>query len=176
MPFTPYHFGPGLLLGVLFFPFVDLVAVLTGAVVLDIEPLVVLMFGLSAPLHGLAHTYVFAVLVSVALAAVLWTVRRPLLVITSPFGVTQEPTKSSLLLGSLMGTFSHVLLDSFLYAEMNPFFPVLGNPFLGLLTQVVVYDLCVYSLLIGFGLYVLRFWVMRDYRSKGEEEDVFGAA
>ena len=57
---------------------------------------------------------------------------------------------------SLIGTYSHVLLDSFLYSEMNPFFPLLGNPFLGLLGFGFVYNLCVVLGLVGFFIYLLR--------------------
>jgi membrane-bound metal-dependent hydrolase YbcI (DUF457 family) len=56
----------------------------------------------------------------------------------------------------VIGTYSHVLLDSLLYTEMNPFFPLLGNPFVGLLTGGFVYSLCLVLGVIGFFVYLFR--------------------
>lgn len=35
----------------------------------------------------------------------------------------------SLLTGAFIGTYSHIILDMLLYREMNPLFPLNGNPF-----------------------------------------------
>ena len=164
MPFTPYHFGPGLLAGVLLFPLFDLVAVLIGCVILDIEPMFILFLGLGGPLHGISHTYLVATVVSVFVTGILWLLREPITSIASVVGVIQEPRKIRIFFGSLIGTYSHVFLDSFLYSEMNPFFPLLGNPFLGLVSISFVYDLCVYCGLVGFALYIVRFFVLNRNR------------
>ncbi|MFW9954616.1 MAG: hypothetical protein ACFFD3_08690, partial [Candidatus Thorarchaeota archaeon] len=161
MPLTPYHFGPTLLAGVVLFPFIDLVAILIGSVILDIEPVLVLFLHLGGPLHGVSHTYLVATIVSVILAGVIWFLRNPMKSIMSAFGVIAEPRKSSILAGSFLGTYSHIFLDGFLYAEMNPFYPVLGNPFLGLISLGIVQQLCLYSGLIGIVLYFVRFCIMR---------------
>jgi hypothetical protein len=161
MPFTPYHLGPALLAGVALFPFIDFVAVLVASVVLDIEPMFVLFLNLGGPLHGLSHTYLIATLVSCAMTGVLWFLRDEITAIASIFGVVQEPTKLGILAASLFGTYSHVFLDSFLYAEMNPFFPVLGNPFLGLVASAAIYQFCLYCGAIGALLYIVRFCVLK---------------
>lgn len=161
MPFTPYHLGPALLAGVALFPFIDFVAILVASVILDIEPMLVLFLNLSGPLHGVSHTYLAATLVSFAITGVFWLFRNELTAIASLFGVVQEPRKLGLLAASLFGTYSHVFLDSFLYAEMNPFFPVLGNPFLGLITSAAIYQFCLYCGAIGALLYIVRFCVLK---------------
>lgn len=165
MPFTPYHFGPALLLGMLLIPFVDLSAILIASVILDLEPLAVLMFNLPFVLHGIFHTYLAASIVAILLTFTLWPLRGVLNTIVSAFGVHQQSTLRSLFLASLIGTYSHVFLDSFLYAEMNPFYPFMGNPFVGLIQGQVVYNLCVLSGLFGLGLYVgyLLYW---HYKSR----------
>jgi membrane-bound metal-dependent hydrolase YbcI (DUF457 family) len=156
MPFTPYHFGPGLLLGILLFPFVDFGTLIIASVILDIEPLAIIIFNLPLPLHGFFHTYFGATIASVVLSSCIWPIRNQLNNIVKLFGLDQRSTFSRILFASLLGTYSHVFLDAFLYAEMNPFYPLLGNPFLGLVGSNIVYSFCVYSLFIGFLLYAIR--------------------
>ena len=174
MPFTPYHFGPGLLLGVLFFPFIDLSTVIAASVILDIEPLTVLLLNLPFPLHGFFHTYLGATIVAFLLAFAIWPFRGYLNKIVSIFGMHQDSSFRHIFPASIIGTYSHVLLDSFLYAEMNPLFPLLGNPFLGAVQGVFVYNICVLFGLLGIGGYILRI-LYNQFRPKQKriEGDVF---
>ena len=57
MPFTPFHLGPALFLGLLLFRLVDLPTFLAANVILDLEPLAVLLLDLDYPLHGLFHSF-----------------------------------------------------------------------------------------------------------------------
>jgi hypothetical protein len=68
MPFTPYHFGPAVLVGVLLFPFVDLTTVMVASVIVDLESLAVILFDLPMPLHSFFHTYLGATIVAVVLS------------------------------------------------------------------------------------------------------------
>lgn len=156
MPFTPYHFGPALFIGVLLFPFIDLATIMVASVILDLEPLAVILFDLQMPLHAFFHTYLGATIVACVLSVLLYPFRKYLNEIVSFFGLKQESSMRHIISASLIGTYSHVLLDSFLYSEMNPFFPLLGNPFVGLLGFGFVYNLCVVLGLVGFFIYLLR--------------------
>ena len=168
MPFTPYHFGPALLAGVLLFPFFDLTAMMIASVILDIEPILVLFLGLGGPLHGISHTYLVATLVAILVTGILWLLRGPVTSIVSMFGVVQEPKKSRIFVASLFGTYTHVFMDSFIYWEMNPFFPILGNPLLGLIATGVIYQFCLYCGIIGVLLYFVRFCILK----KGPDTDI----
>ncbi len=161
MPFTPYHFGPALLAGVLLFPFFDFVAMMIASVILDIEPILVLFLGLGGPLHGISHTYLVATLVSVLVTGILWLLRGPIASIVSLLEVVQEPKKIRIFVASLFGTYTHVFMDSFIYWEMNPFFPLLGNPFLGLIATGVIYQFCLYCGIFGVLLYFVRFCILK---------------
>lgn len=114
MPFTPFHLGPALLFGLLFR--LNVPAVLVGSVILDIEALYLLLTGADY-LHGFFHSYLGASIVSLAL------------------GLLFKKT----FLGFLAGTYSHVFLDSFLYPDMQPFWPAKVNPFLGLIGSGSIY-------------------------------------
>jgi membrane-bound metal-dependent hydrolase YbcI (DUF457 family) len=69
------------------------------------------------------------------------------------FGLNQNFSLSSIILGSVVGVVSHIILDSFLYSEMNPFFPIEGNIFFGLLSPTSVYVLCIVCFVISVPIY-----------------------
>ena len=157
MPFTPYHLGPALLMGVIFFPFIDIIAILVGSIILDIEPFLILTIGSGQPLHGISHTYLVATIVALLTTGIIWALRGPLYEILSIFRINQEPSIKKIGMSSILGTYSHVLMDSFLYPEMNPLFPILGNPFLGLVSAALIYQFCFYCGIAGLFVYLIRF-------------------
>ncbi len=148
IPFTPFHFGPAILLGVLFH--LDMKTLLIASVILDLEPLFVLIFGLDFPLHGFFHSFMGASIVSL------------LLVFTIAF-IHRSSNKKDLFFASFLCAYIHVLLDSPLYTDMKPFFPFTFNPFESILGGFEVYSLCILSLIFGVGLHILKI-------SKNQEE------
>ncbi len=142
MPITPFHLGPALLMAVLFRGRVSAGSLLIGSVVLDVQPFVVLFLGMPFALHGLSHTYAVAALIAAALALTMHLLRREHL--------------PSLYLGALLGTWSHVLLDSLLYEDMTPLFPFESNPLLYILTPGQVYLLCTLAFPLAGGIYMLK--------------------
>lgn len=174
MPFTPYHFGPGLLLGVVLFPFLDFSTVMVACVILDIEPLAVIIFHLPFAAHGFFHTYLAATIVSVLLSIAIWPLRGYLNKIVSIFGLHQESSFRHIFPASIIGTYFHVFLDSLLYPEMNPFYPLIANPFVGIFQLGFVYSSCVFLGLLGCGVYVVRLlYSQLKPKPAGPEDDVF---
>jgi hypothetical protein len=57
MPFTPFHLGPALGLGLPLRKNVHVPTFIMANVILDVEPFLVLQFGLNYPLHGYLHTF-----------------------------------------------------------------------------------------------------------------------
>jgi membrane-bound metal-dependent hydrolase YbcI (DUF457 family) len=156
MPFTPYHFGPGLFLGVVLFPFIDFSTVMVACVILDIEPIAVIIFHLPFAPHGFFHSYLGATIVSCLLTIVIFPFRKYLNMLVSAFGLHQESSFRQIFAASVVGTYSHVFLDSLLYPEMNPFYPNIANPFTGLFQFGFVYDACLILGILGFCVYVIR--------------------
>jgi membrane-bound metal-dependent hydrolase YbcI (DUF457 family) len=70
----------------------------------------------------------------------------------------EEITLRSISIGALLGTFSHILLDAPIYAEMNPFFPFIGNPFFigSSLTSSQMEIFCIYCFLAALLIYFIR--------------------
>ena len=61
-----------MLLGVVLFPFVDISTMMIASVILDLEPLAVILLGFPSPLHGFFHSYLGATLVAIVLSFVIF--------------------------------------------------------------------------------------------------------
>ena len=146
MPLTPFHLGPGLLVGLLLLRYIDFPTFLVAAVIVDMEPILVLTFNLDYPLHGFFHSFLGGTLVAFLLAAVMSRVRESLFPLLSFFKLEQKSSFKSILLASSSGIYIHILLDSGMHMGIRPFYPLDLNPFLSS------------TILPGLGLYVLSVW------------------
>ena len=140
MPLTPFHFGPGLLIAVIFLRRLDLITVLIASVIVDIEPFIVLLFGLNYPLHGFFHSFLGGSLVAIVLAGFIYHVYRYF---------EKKVLLRKIVISSFAGVHLHILLDSFLYLDIKPFYLSGINPFYGLVSSSQVYMFCVVSFIIG---------------------------
>ena len=157
MPFTPFHMGPGILIKSLLQGSFSLMVFGWAQIVMDIQPLIVLL-SVEGHLHGFSHTYIGATLLAVFSALTGKFLSEFGLLI---LGISKKtnPIKIAwwvVFVSAFIGTFSHVLLDSIMHSDVEPFFPIsLQNDFLGLLTYDQIHKLCLYSGLIGAGIFYL---------------------
>ena len=152
MPFTPLHMGPGLLIKAVLQGSFSLMIFGWTQIIMDIQPLIVLMTG-EGHLHGFTHTYVGASLIAIASAVTgkyaahfgLWLInQKQHLPISWPVAV----------FSGFIGAYSHVLLDSLMHADLQPFAPFdLANPFLRVFSAGGLHQFCLYSGVIGAVLY-----------------------
>jgi len=156
MPFTPFHLGPALLIGLLFFPYIDITVICIASVIIDVEPAYYLFFTSKGPYHGIFHSYLMATLVGVALSIVAHFTREQYLKILRLFGLQQETNVKRIISSALIGTYSHIFLDMFMYPEMKPFYPLEENPFLYQLSIVTVYEFCIIAFILAFLLCIVR--------------------
>lgn len=156
MPFTPFHLGPALFLSMLLFPFVDVTVIFIASIIIDVEPAYYLLFTSKGAYHGYLHTYLGSTIFSTILALITSPFRKYYLRMLKSFGLKQETSFRKILGSYLIGTYSHVFLDSFLYPEMNPLYPFSGNPCFKLLTFNQVYGLCILTFILGLFLYIFR--------------------
>ncbi|RLE78897.1 MAG: hydrolase [Thermoprotei archaeon] len=148
MPFTPFHIGPALLVGIPLERKMHLPTFIVANVILDLEPFLVLACGLNYPLHGYAHTLLGAFLIGVALALASRTFFQVL------FGGPRD--FRSYVSAGVTGTFMHVLLDSPLYSDIKPFYPLQINPLYNPQLVSPIYKFCAYSFLTGLAMYFLK--------------------
>lgn len=159
MPFTPIHMGPGILFkGILQGSFSLMVFGWTQ-IVMDIQPLVVLLTG-EGHLHGFSHTYLGATLLAVFSAlSGKYLSQIGLWVLKIEHSIHNHIAWWVVFLSAFIGSFSHVLLDSIMHSDVQPFFPItLINPFLGTLSVAALHQLCLYSGFVGAGIYYFLQW------------------
>ena len=155
MPFTPIHMGPGILIKALLQGSFSLMVFGWAQIVMDIQPLIVLLTG-EGHLHGFTHTYIGAALLGIV-AALSGKYLSELGLLILGVATKENPIKILwwvALLSALIGTFSHVLIDSMVHWDVEPFYPFTKeNPLLGLISYEQMQKLCLYSGLLGAGIY-----------------------
>jgi len=76
------------------------------------------------------------------------------------FRIPQKSSFKKILFTSSVGVYFHVFLDSFLYEEMMPFYPLQGNPFIDTLSAFgsygVIYGFCSITALLGIVSYFYK--------------------
>lgn len=163
MPFTPLHFGLHGLVGLIFFRYLCLPTFLLSNVVIDIQPLLVLLGVINTPLHGISHTF----LGSTVLGTVLGLISVPLL----PFYKSQfeklsfpyNPSGLSVIVSAVLGSWFHVITDMPIYDDMHPFYPSDYNPVYMSLTYHFVANICIMS---GIVALVLFLWIRQKYMNR----------
>jgi len=164
MPFTPFHMGPGILIKSLLQGSFSLMVFGWSQIVMDIQPLIVLITG-EGHLHGFSHTYIGASLLAIFAALTgkylsqfgLWFLCiRPSIFIKIPWSVV--------FISAFLGCYTHVFLDSLMHSDLQPFYPFSNhNPFLSLISVATLHKLCLYSGMIGAFLYYLLSWKNKKF-------------
>ncbi len=150
MPFTPLHMGPGIVIKLLAQGSFSLMIFGWAQIVMDIQPLLVMISG-EGHLHGFSHTYIGALLLGIfAALSGKYLAEFGLDILAISPGRPIKITWPVSALSAIIGTFSHVLIDSVMHSDMQPFFPVSNhNALLGLVSIDVLHKICIYSGLIG---------------------------
>ena len=153
MPFTPFHFGPGALVHAVAPRHVSFLAFCAANVVIDVEPLVFMLRG-EAPLHRFAHSYIGAALVAGATVALWLAARRAAAALRLPdaLGWTRLATRT-VAIGALVGSVSHVVLDSIMHADIRPLAPFSdANPLLRVVSLGTLHASCVAAGVFGIAI------------------------
>jgi membrane-bound metal-dependent hydrolase YbcI (DUF457 family) len=121
-----------------------------------------MFFNLPGALHGPPlHTFIGStILLALPLTLLLFILRKPIRAITTPFKLNQNATIPSILTGSLIGIYSHILLDSYLYTDIQPFYPLTINPLLNpsMFSYFEIYFACAVSFIIALAMYGIYLW------------------
>ncbi len=160
MPFTPFHLGPASGLGLPLKKYIHMPTFLVANVIVDVEPLLVLVLGLKYPLHGYFHTFIFASLTGFALGYMMFIIDRFLFPIYIFFRLVSKGNHKmkTFMATGVIGTIFHVLLDSPLYRDIKPLFPFVQNPFYNPALTSDVYTFCVWMGVIGIIYYIGLFF------------------
>ena len=161
MPFTPFHFGPALFVGLLLSTAFDLPTFLIANVLPDVEPFTVLYFNVQGyPLHGFFHSYLGATILAIVLALCMYLLRGFFGKIMKVFRLQQSSSFKKIVFTAFMGAYFHVFMDSFLYSEMMPFYPLQSNIFVNVFSaygsSTIIYGFCGITALLGIVLYLYK--------------------
>jgi len=168
MPFTPFHLGPALGFGLPLRKYLHVPTFLAANILVDVEPFLVLSFGLDYPLHGHLHTFIAAFVLGLALGYAMFLLERFLRPLYKTFLLESNDTPrwESFIVAGVLGTMLHVLLDSPLYDDIRPFYPSLANPLYHSASSSEVYSFCVWIGMFGVVFYIalLVLLVYRRFR------------
>ena len=152
MPWTPFHLGPALMLGLLLFSYLDLPTLLVASVAPDIEPAIATALQLSHSRYGWFHTLEGAAIASVVVGVVMYSAKGYTSKLASMLKLKQNSSFKKILLTSFLGVYSHILLDMPLHTLYDLRVPNIELTPVGLAT----YSFCVVSFLVGLVLYKHR--------------------
>ena len=158
MPFTPFHIGPH---GILYLPFrrhLDLITFISSNFIIDIEPLIVMSFDLSYPLHGYCHTFLIGGAIGFISGLAFYRLGNFLDRIYVKCGIGSNLSISKFISSGIFGCWLHILFDSFIYYDIRPLFPFSLNPFLGMISESTIYFVCLVCFVSIF------FLIMRSMR------------
>ena len=158
MPLTPFHLGPGLLIGEVFEKRINLISILLASILIDTRVFLCLFFGYTGRFHGPLHTFIGATVVALFIAIMVWSLKKPLKKLTDFILIKNIYSSHSIILGSFIGTWLHIILDSFMHADIFPFWPMKSNLLLGIISNGTNYLLCTITLIIGLIVYCYRIY------------------
>ncbi|WP_416308341.1 hypothetical protein [Neptunicella sp. SCSIO 80796] len=172
MPFTPLHMGPGIAVKAVLQSSFSLMVFGWAQIVMDIQPLVVTLTG-EGHLHGFSHTYIGATLLALFAALsgkYLSEVGLHLLGLNRQWQV--KISWRVTLLSAFLGTYTHVLLDSLMHSDLEPFYPSsTDNLFLGWISIAAIHKFCWYSGVIGGVVYYIILGIQKfnkaDFKNVG---------
>lgn len=149
MPFTPYHVGPALLVALLLYPLLDIPTFLLANIILDLEPLAVLLGLADWSVHGVFHSLTVGSVVAVVLAGIMYLVRGFMPEIRIGGTEPREYSIKEYLVTSVSGVWFHILLDALMYNDLNLFYPIQWNPLVGLVPAQAIINFCLISLRVS---------------------------
>lgn len=164
MPFTPFHLGLGLGLGLPLRRYLHTPTFLLANIIVDVEPLLVLLLGLRYPLHGYLHTFLSAIPLGFILGYIMLLFENPLKPVYRKLLLEDGKLElKSFTAAGCLGTGLHILLDAPLYTDIKPFYPAAFNPLYNPSLTPVVYGVCVWVGLLGLLYYV---WIALSPRRR----------
>ena len=161
MPITPFHFGPGALLHAAAPRHVSFLAFCTANVLIDLESLYNLVHR-NDPVHAFFHTYVGATLVVIATVILFLAARWLAAHAWLPNLLRwRDLTTRQVITGAVLGSSSHVVLDSVMHRDMQPLLPFsAGNSLLHAIPLGALHAACLATGVVGALVVAIKWFVV----------------
>lgn len=154
MPFTPFHFGPHAAAALPLQRYIDVPVFIAANIVVDIEPMLVMLLDLKYPLHGYCHTLLIGGLIGLLFGCAAYPFRSAIGKGMSRLRLPYFPTLAKMAVSGMLGAWLHVLFDALIYSEIEPFYPLSSvNPFHGLVSDTALYVICALFFLPAAAIY-----------------------
>ncbi|MES2945861.1 MAG: hypothetical protein V4772_23585 [Pseudomonadota bacterium] len=166
MPFTPFHFGPGGVIHAVAPRQVSFIAFVAANVLMDIEPLYY-MLTRQDHLHRFFHTYIGATLIAGATVLLFMLARKLASRLWLPDLFDWQSLKlPQVIAGAAAGSYSHIVLDSVMHADIRPLAPFSQANWLYLLVPIdVLHEFCLWAGVAAVGLLAAR-KLLKSYFAK----------
>jgi len=157
MPITPFHFGPGAAIHAIAPKHVSFLAFCSANVLIDIEPLYYMVTG-QYPLHRFLHTYIGATIIMVATALIFFFALKLASLVGLPNLFQWQSLKPlPICLGAAAGSYSHIVLDSVMHADIVPLSPFSEvNVLYQLVSLGELHLFCVFAAVLGLAILGIR--------------------
>ncbi len=153
MPITPLHFGINGTVSSVLSSKIDIISCILANVLLDIQPFLVIFFGLNIELHGISHSLLFGVAACLLFFTFYGVIVKKIFHIKKPL--------SAYIFGGVIGGILHIILDSFYHSDVRPFYPFSNTNFayLGMADKIVL--LCLIGYITFFIALTIRFYLKK---------------
>ncbi|MBN1794958.1 MAG: hydrolase [Candidatus Omnitrophica bacterium] len=170
MPFTPFHVGVHACVALPLQRKLDVPTFILANIIIDIEPLLVMLFNVHYPVHGYVHTFIGSFIVGSLWGGMAYALRQPLGRLMRFLRLPYSPSLKADILSGAAGGCLHVLCDAPIYTDIQPFYPLKINPLYGLVSAAMMYRLCILFFIPAAILYV---WFTRRYPGFDKEQRLF---
>lgn len=166
MPFTPFHLGPHALVGLPLGKRIDLPVFILANIFIDLEPLLVMIYALPYPVHGVMHSLLLSLLILIPLSLACYPLRGLFAALMSGLRLPYATSCKKMVISGVLGGWLHIITDAPMYADIRPFYPSEANPLYRLITSDQMYRLCSWALLPAAAFYLLILLRKRSLQAK----------
>jgi len=156
MPFTPLHFGWHGLVGALSFRHLCFPTFLLANIVVDIQPLLVLLGLINTPLHGISHSLLGSAVICFIFGIICIPVTPYYERYFKSKKLQYKKSNSKTIISAILGGWFHVITDAPIYSDLQPLFPYAHNPVKQTLSYSFVSHICIYSGLVFLLLFLIH--------------------
>lgn len=155
MPFTPYHFGPSGFVGLAFRKYIDLPVFLLANIIVDIEVLVINLFGSRWPIHRCVHSLLLGAAAGAVWAYAAYPLRHLFEKIMQKIGLPYQTNLRKMVISGILGVWLHVAIDALYHSDVRLFWPSRARPLWGLVTQAQLKAVCIAFFVAAAILYAI---------------------
>jgi len=155
MPYTPLHFGPSGFIALTFRKWLDVPVFVLANVIVDIEVLVIILFGIGLPRHRYCHTLLIGAAVGVVWGLAAYLLRNFFKKIMQIFHVPYKTGFWKMLVSGVLGAWFHVVIDAIYHEDVRMFWPSSATPLYALLTRPQINIICTIFFIPAIILYIL---------------------